>query len=322
MKKKTLKKTTQTQAIEAYLISLIYRNSKTNCVAIAEMNEEVSHDTINRMLKESEEETRRLFVKLAKKEVGEGGYLILDDTSWARWAKQSKGVGYVWSGSCSKTIWGMQVVMLIWTDGKKKVPLDIKVYEKDGPSKIKIAKKMLSRAQKLGIEPKYVLFDSWYAAEDLLNHINKLGWKYITRVKSNRKFNRQSLYETWPHRYGRKIGKLKNLSHKVVVIKDGRKYWASNSVRLLAKELKSHYRVRQQVEETFRLLKQEFGWGYCHAHTLTAQITHLYLGLIAFFFSQFKALQDNLSIYSFRRALFLVSIPTHLPDFHYLTGAA
>jgi hypothetical protein len=111
----------------------------------------------------------------------------------------------------------MQVVMLMWTDGKLKLPIAIEVYQEDGPSKIKIAKRMLKKAQGWGIVPKYVLFDSWYAAEDLLNYIDKLGWKYITRVKSNRKFNGQTLSSTWSHRYGRKIGKLKQVGHRVVI---------------------------------------------------------------------------------------------------------
>jgi putative transposase len=322
MNNNRLTKTTQTQAIEAYLISLIYRNSKTNSITVSALCPWVSHDTINRMLSESEDWSRRLVEKLIKREMGSYGYLILDDTSWAKWAKSAKWVGYVWSGSVSKAIWGMQVVMLLWTDGKVKLPIAIEVYQEDGPSKIKIAKQMLKKAKSWGIVPKYVLFDSWYAAEDLLNFIDKLGWKYITRVKSNRKFNGQSLSSTWPHRYGRSVGRLKQVGHRVVIVKSGRKYFASNCTRLLAKELKFHYRVRQQIEETFRLLKQEFGWGYCQARKLSAQFAHLYFGILALLFSQWMAAENNLSIYQFKRNLFLAPVPNQIPDFHLFRKAA
>jgi hypothetical protein len=93
MKKKTLSITTQTQAIEAYLISIIYRNSKTNSSTVSALCPWVSHDTINRLLAESADWSRRQVEKLIKREMGKGGYLILDDRSWAKWTKSVKWVG-------------------------------------------------------------------------------------------------------------------------------------------------------------------------------------------------------------------------------------
>lgn len=67
--------------------------------------------------------------------------------------------------------------------------------------------------------------------------------------------------EQWRHRFGRGCGRLRKFSHEVLVVKDGRRYFVTNDVQLTSREVKAAYRVRQQVEETFRLLKQEFGWA-------------------------------------------------------------
>jgi hypothetical protein len=65
--------------------------------------------------------------------------------------------------------------------------------------------------------------------------------------------------------------------------------------------LKSYYRYRQQVEETFRLLKQEFGWCKCRARSVRAQSTHLHLRLYALCLVQVKA-QDE-TVYRYQTKL-------------------
>lgn len=120
---------------------------------------------------------------------------------------------------------------------------------------------LLREAKRRGLRPEYVLFDSWYAAASLLHQLESMGWKYVARLKSNRLFEGQAVRERWPHRFGRARGRLRKVNHKAVVVKDGRRYFVTNDTGLISSELKRHYRVRQQIEEVFRLLKQEFGWG-------------------------------------------------------------
>jgi hypothetical protein len=72
--------------------------------------------------------------------------------------------------------------------------------------------------------------------------------------------------------------------------------------------LKQHYGFRQQVEETFRLLKQEFGWGKSQVGTKQAQTAHLHLGLYALCLVQMKA--DGQTVYQFKQNLFREQIPT------------
>jgi hypothetical protein len=203
----------------------------------------------------------------------------------------------------------MQVVLLLWTDGKWKVPLGIRLWRKGGPSKIELATSLLSQAQRWRLQPADILFDSWYAAAPILNRLDRRGWKYVARLKSNRKLDKQAVRTKWPRRYGHAQGRLHGVGHLVLVVNDGHRYWGTNDLTLTPRVLKGHYAHRQQTEEAFRLLKQEFGWGSCSCQKQQAQWAHLHLGLYALLLTQHTAFARGQTIYAFRPSLFIQSIP-------------
>jgi putative transposase len=298
-----------TPATATYVMALLFRNTRTSCVSLALLCAQVSHDTLRRVLYQKIPWSRRLWEFWAQPLVRKGGYLVIDDTSWERFTRVADAVSWVWSSSVGKPVGGMQVVMLLWTDGKWKVPLGIRIWRKGGPSKVELAIGLLSQAQCRGLQPAYILFDSWYAAAQILNLLDGWGWHYVARFKSNRKLDKASLRTTWPHRYGHARGKLYSVGHSVLVVKAGRRYWGTNNLTLTPREVRAHYAHRQQIEETFRLLKQEFGWGSCSCQKHQAQWAHLHLGLYALLLTQQTALARGQTIYAFRQSLFLRSIP-------------
>jgi putative transposase len=301
-----------TPAIEAYLIALIYRNTRTSCLSLSAVCAHISHDRLQRMLSQRFAWSRRLWDSFAAGMVREGGYLIIDDTAWARWAVQAEAVSWVWSSTHGRVLRGHQVVLLIWTDGSVRVPLGLRLWKKGGFSKVELAAQLLREAGRRGIRPEYVLFDSWYAAASLLHLLESLGWKYVARLKSNRLFEGEAVRQRWPHRFGRTVGRLRKVNHEVCVVKDGRRYFVTNAVQLSSFELKRHYRRRQQIEEVFRLLKQEFGWGGARARKARAQVAHLHLGLYALCLTQQAAMKNGQTIYAFKRRLFRLPIADHL----------
>jgi hypothetical protein len=311
-----------TPAMESYLIALIYRNTRTSCLSLSAVCAHISHDRLQRMLYSRFAWSRRLWDSFASKMVREGGYLIIDDTSWARWAMQSEAVSWVWSSSHARVLRGHQVVLLIWTDGQVRVPLGMRLWRRGGYSKVELAAQLLREAERRGIHPEYVLFDSWYGVASLLHLLEKMGWKYVARLKSNRLFEGQAVRQRWPRRYGRAAGRLRKVNHEVVVVKDGRRYFVTNDSELSSSALKRHYRLRQQVEEVFRLLKQEFGWGGASARRAKAQVAHLHLGLYALCITEQAALKKGETIYAFKRDLFRLPIPEHLPQLEDLSLAA
>ncbi len=87
----------------------------------------------------------------------------------------------------------------------------------------------------------------------------------------------------------------------------------TNDAALTPAQVKAAYRFRQQIEEVFRLLKQEFGWGASSVRKVAAQAAHLHLGLLALCLVQRAALEDGQTIYAFKHNLFRQPIPQHLP---------
>jgi putative transposase len=296
-----------TPAMLGYLKGLIYRNTRTSCVCLASLSE-LAHDQLYRLLYSDFPYSRRLWEFFAAKLIGEKGYLVLDDTTWQRFTKKAQAVSFVWDSSVGKVVFGMSVVLLIWTDGKRKVPLGIRVWKKGDKSKVELAQELLRQAHARSITPEFVLFDSWYAARALLELIDSFGWHYIAAAKRNRLFEGVKIGKYFHHRFGRALGNLRKLEHQILLVKDGSKYLISNKISLTSRAVKRHYRFRQQVEETFRLLKQEFGWGKCRARSVQAQSAHLHLGLYALCLVQIKA--ESQTVYQFKQNLFRQAIPT------------
>jgi hypothetical protein len=311
-----------TPAMQAYLIALIYRNTRSSCLALAAICPAASHDALNRCLHSSFPWPRRLWELFASRMIHQGGYLVLDDTTWQRQTKVAEAVAKVWSSSAGGVRLGMQVVLLIWTDGKRKVPISMRLWQKGGKSKVELATEMLREAAAWGVQPNYVLFDSWYAARAIFNLLSELGWKYVARIKSNRLLDDEPLKQKWPQRYGQAQGHLKRVDEAVRVIKDGKRYWVTNDVELKPAQIKREYRKRQQVEETFRLLKQEFGWGGSSVRKAVAQTAHLHLGLMALCLTQQAAINQGQTVYAFKRDLFRQPIPSQLPFLEYFLAAA
>jgi Transposase DDE domain len=311
-----------TPAIEAYLIAMIYRNTRTSCLSLAALCSLVSHDSLNRLLHSDFPWSRRLWESFSSRMIHEGGYLLLDDTTWQRQAKTSEAVSKVWSSTAGSVRLGMQVVLLVWTDGNRKIPAGMRLWQKGGKSKVALATELIQEAADRGLCPKYALFDSWYTSKGILNLLSELGWKYVARIKSNRLSDGEQIRRKWRQRFGQAKGHLKQVSGEVRIIKDGKRYWVTNDLGLSSAQIKRVYRNRQQIEETFRLLKQEFGWGGSSTRKAKAQTAHLHLGMIALCLTQQAALAQGQTVYAFKRDLFQQPIPNQLPFLEYFATAA
>ena len=295
-------------AMRFYLIGLIYRNSRMSCVCLASLVA-VAHDRLYRVLYLAFPFSRRMWEWFAVHSVKDG-YLIIDDCVWHRYGKKLEGVSFVWDSTIGKKVLGTNVVFLIWTDGKRRIPLGLRIWRRGGKSKLELAEEMLWETRRRGITPMYVLFDAWYSGNSLLNLLELFGWQYMTRVKKNRLFNGVPIDKTFRHHYGRQTGNLKKINHQVLIVKDGARFLLTNNLELTSAQVKRIYPIRQQIEEVFRLLKQEFGWGKCRANSVQAQKAHLHLGLYAFCLAQSKAEERGQTIYAYKQDLFRQQIPT------------
>jgi putative transposase len=105
-----------------------------------------------------------------------------------------EGLAWVFSSQERRPVYGLALVLLVWTNGIVRLPLGIRLGHKGGPSKYELALELLSYARnRWRCQPAYVLFDAWYPSRRLLKRIRDYGWYFVCRLKKNRRFNGQPL---------------------------------------------------------------------------------------------------------------------------------
>jgi hypothetical protein len=292
------------QLIWLYLTALLYYRTSATCVAMGEALQSVSHDRLTRMLQADwsgqtllERACRLLFIC-------ERGYLILDDTVIPKpFATAMESLAWVFSSQERRPVYGFSLVLLIWTNGTLRIPLGLRLWRKGGPSKYELALELLSYARnRLRCHPQYVLFDAWYPSKALLKRIRDYRWYFVCRLKKNRRFNGQALRHYRRHPYWAECGWLAG-GLKVLVVRYGAKYFATNRLTLSAAEVRRLYRIRAQIEEVIRVCKDQLGLSGCQARSERAQLHHMTCCLVAFCVLERERQARGLSIYKLKRRL-------------------
>jgi len=266
-----------------YLTALLYFRTSASCVALAEALESVSHDRLTRLLQGDWSGHTLLDLAVRTLFVWEQGYLIIDDTVIPKpFAVAIEGLAWVFSSQEHQPVYGLSLVLLVWTNGTLRIPLGMRLWRKGGPSKYELALALLSDARpRLRCHPESVLFEAWYPSKRLLKRIRDDGWSVVCRLKKNRRFNGHALRHHRRHPYWAECGWLSG-GLKVLVVRDGKKYYAPNRLTLTAAEVRRLYRLRAQVEEVIRVCKDQLGLTGCQARSERAQQHHLACCLVAF----------------------------------------
>jgi putative transposase len=283
--------------IKLLLIANISRNART-LSALAKGA--VSHDIFSRMLCKPFDHLISLN-SLVDKNTLKGGYLVIDDTIIEKpFSEKLEGAVWAFSSSSNKCVFGYHMVILSWTDGKRKVIIDYRIYSKNSDTKIKLALGLLSYARnRLHLKPDFVLFDSWYSSKTILKRISDYGWYFITRVKKNRNFGGKKLIDYKSHPYWIAKDSL-SCGLRVQIVKNGKKYFATNLMRLSKTEILSIYKLRQSIEEINKLLKF-CGLNDCQSRKLKAYNTHVQCTIIAFTLLEQESRKQGCSIYSLKK---------------------
>jgi len=263
-----------------------------------------------------------------------GGYLILDDTVVEKpYARLLGEAAWVWSSKQRKVVFGVSVVLLVWTDGHVRIPLAFRCWHTGGPSKFTLALELLSYARKrLRCKPQFVLFDSWYPSQPLLKRIRDYGWYFVCQRKKNRRFAGKPLVRYLSQPSWQATGCLSG-GLKVCVVQYRRKYYATNRLSLSAKEVRILYRKRQEGEEVIRVLKSQLGLQGCQGgyKRVTAdqpypqegaQTHHVALCLVAYLIVERERLDQRCTWRQLKRRLILQSRSLTLPALERVRAAA
>ena len=204
-----------------YLTGLIIVEKNASCTKMAEKLGSVSHDKLSRILAEGEVLVGKIgaiFINFCLSQTG-GGFLILDDVLVPkRYSKIIQGVYKEYDHIDKERLRGIRIVMLIWSDGKLRIPVAWAIWHKEDKTLIgftpkgqakyehtgfclfkingqalpyktknKIAQELLINVLRKGLNPQYFTFDSWYASKKNLIAFHLLILPCYSRLKSNRK---------------------------------------------------------------------------------------------------------------------------------------
>jgi SRSO17 transposase len=242
-------------------------------------------------------------------------FLIIDDTLVEKSGKRMEGVDYHYSHSTGRPILGH-----VWVTGHLVVlgqsyPVSWKLYRRRGmceelglpfASKPELAATILRSFQPLPNTQTYVLTDSWYPSQGLLDLCEECGYHLISAVKSDRKFKtaRHNLqakqwaqylprrafdlvtvnttcYKLWSTTGRLSSGHSVRLVINRVIRQKTWRFLISTDLSLTPQAIISYYLERWEVENFYRLAKQSLGWGDYQMRDLFAIERHVQLMMVA-----------------------------------------
>lgn len=287
----------------SYIKGLMRVFENATCVSLSEISKN-SHDSLTRVLSGKkfcwqilpQSFLWRTFEKL------QGGYLMLDDTIISKqFAKQLENVAWLYDSKVGRSILGINLVLTAWSNGAVTIPLAIKVYQKkNGKTRIDLAVELIREVKKLGIKPDFITFDSWYAADKIFKAVKECHWKFVTQLKNNRKLNGIPLKAIQRNPYWMMIGKISG-GTKVIVVRNGKKYFAANDLKSSKQEILSRYKGRWEIETIFRALHSKLGLDECQARKIDSQIAHYHLCLMAYLVLEKESFMQKKTIYQIKR---------------------
>lgn len=286
-----------------YLKGLLCVFENANCVSLAKISE-CSHDSLSRVLNRQKSCWQTLLQDFTLRtfEKPRGGYLIIDDTVINKsFAKKIENLSWVYDSEIKKSVLGLNIVMIAWSDRKTTLPLAIKIYQKElKKTKIDLAIELLEYAKSLKIKADFITFDSWYAADRLLKKIKEMNTHFVTQIKKNRKLDNIQVKRILPNPYWMRQGQLSG-GLEVLVVRHGRKYFVTDNLSLSKQETLSLYKGRWLVETIFRMLHSKLGIDECESRSLKSQTAHFHLCMMAYTTLEKEKFIAKKTIYQIKR---------------------
>jgi putative transposase len=281
---------------ENYIDFLIASQGRVSCSEAARVQPQSpfapAHDAFTRLLHRQEPDPEALWADAEPLVEKRRGALVLDDSTLDKpYAKKIDLVTRHWSGKHHKTVRGINLITTLWTDGDRKIPVDYRLYSKaDGKTKNDHFWEMLLMAKGRGFSPECVLFDGWYASLENLKQVRDFGWRWLTRLKGNRKVTpddrvTRTLDEIAIPAEGMDLhltgyGRIRVFR---LDAPDGdTEYWATHDLTMDGLTRRKYAEWGFAIENYHRDVKQNCGVEACQARSERAQRNHIGLALRAF----------------------------------------
>ncbi len=280
-----------------YIDFLVATPRAVSCVEAARVQprhpDAPAHDAFTRLLHRLEPDPAALWIEVSPLVDRTRGALIADDSTLdTPYAEKMALVHRHWSGKHHAVVEGINLITLVWTDGDRLIPIDYRVYDKpnDGITKNEHFLAMLLTAAARGFTPECVLFDRWYASVDNLRLIRDLGWRWLTRLKANRRvsidYAPKRALATWAITESGTAVHLEAYGlirvFRVVATDGDTEYGATNDLAMGELERLKYAEMAWGIEVYHRALKQECGVERAQVRAARAQRNHIGMAIRAF----------------------------------------
>ena len=308
-----------------YLLSSHINYTLTN---LADHLEQISHDKINRYLK-NEKLTPRLLWDNVKNliVVDEDAYIIFDDTVLdKRFSEEIEIVRRQYSGNEHGVVRGIGIVSCIYVNPKTLQfwVIDYRIFnpENDGLSKIDHVKNMLtSLVYQRNLPFETVLMDTWYAVNKLMLYIDSLDKIYYCPLKTNRlvddSFGKEKYKNIkdleWDDEELKdgKIIKIKGFPankkvklFRVTVSTDRTDYVATNDLSQSSTDVAQQVcKIRWKIEEFHREIKQLTGIESCQCRKARLQRNHIACAMLVWLRLKHLAYKTGETVYQIKHNL-------------------
>ncbi len=177
--------------LEHYTLFLLSEPKHGGCSRLAEILEDVSHDSVNRFLLRERYEPKDLFDMVTSIINLTGGILSVDDTVIEKVysdPKHAELIGYFWSGKYHKSIKGLNLITLYHSDiSYNSVPINYRIYDKkEGKTKNDYFREMVIEVIAWGLKPRVVTGDSWYSGAENLKFLRNQKLGFLFGIEKNR----------------------------------------------------------------------------------------------------------------------------------------
>ena len=278
-----------------------------------------SHDAFTRLLTRQPPDTEALWRETRSLVNLDAGVLVVDDSTLDKpYAKRIELVTRHWSGKHHKVVLGINLISMIWTDGRAIIPTDFRVYDKPigGNNKNEHFRDMLEGANARGFRPQCVVFDSWYSSLENLKRVRSYGLSWLTRLKSNRQVNPDGSGNVAVSAV--EIGTEGRQAHlrgygfievfRTVAADGDAQYWATDELEMCVSRLEELGKRAWSVENCHRAIKQCCGVEKAQARSARDQMSHIALSLRAFVRLEVHRLRTGVSWYEAKTAIIRDSI--------------
>lgn len=330
--------------LELYTDYLISNYGYATATGLSAMvNGEVSHDKITRFLSEREYTSKDLWleVKSAVRQIeADDGVLIADDTIAEKmWTDENEIVCWHYDHTKGRLVKGINLLNMLYHSRDVSLPVAFEVIKKplrfcdlatrqikraSLVTKNELMRDMIAVCLANQLKFRYVLMDSWYAAQENFDFIVKKGKHFIAALKDNRLValseadKKHGCYQridgvSLPEKQAVR-GWLKGYRNEVLLVrqvftnKDGSTgvlHLVCSDLTLDGEQVTAIYQKRWSVEVFHKSLKSNAGLAKSPTQTATTQNNHVFMAIVAVFKLECLKMQHQLNHFALRAKLWI-----------------